>query len=297
MNYLKAVLLLSAVGYTSCQEHNFTYTVRSSGIETDTCPDTQSLRKSIRKDVEIFINTTLGEGPTGRGLCGCGGPGWRRVAFLNMSDTTQTCPGNWSLITSPRRSCARPANASFRTCYSAVFSTQDIEYTRVCGRIIGYQVGESSAFVLENIGLLQTIDGAYVDGVSLTHGNPRQHIWTFAAAPDERDATRYFNNCPCTNISQQITIRIPPYVNDDYFCETGVPHGERFSGGRFYPDDPLWDGRGCGPTSACCTFNNPPWFCKQLPRPTSDDLEARICSNDFASHDNTAVELVDIYIK
>ena len=31
-----------------------------------------------------------------------------------------------------------------------------------------------------------TIDSNYVDGVSLTHGsNPRQHIWTFAAALDE----------------------------------------------------------------------------------------------------------------
>ena len=26
-----------------------------------------------------------------------------------------------------------------------------------------------------------TIDDAYVDGVSLTHGSPQQHIWTFAA--------------------------------------------------------------------------------------------------------------------
>ena len=29
------------------------------------------------------------------------------------------------------------------------------------------------------------INGNYVDGVSLTHGAPRQHIWTFAATVSE----------------------------------------------------------------------------------------------------------------
>ena len=26
----------------------------------------------------------------------------------------------------------------------------------------------------------QTIDGYYVEGISITYGNPRQHIWTYA---------------------------------------------------------------------------------------------------------------------
>jgi hypothetical protein len=42
-----------------------------------------------------------------------------------------------------------------------------------------------------------------------------------------------------------------------------------------YYDDPLWDGEGCGPISTCCRFNNPPWFSKSLPKPTTDDLEVR----------------------
>ena len=43
---------------------------------------------------------------------------------------------------------------------------------------------------------------------------------------------------------------------------------------NYYPDnDPLWDGEGCGPTSICCDFNNPPWFCKTLPQPTSARLK------------------------
>ena len=35
----------------------------------------------------------------------------------------------------------------------------------------------------------------------------------------------------------------------------------------FYPNDPLWDGDGCTASSAYCncSFNNPPYFTKQLP--------------------------------
>ena len=105
--------------------------------------------------------------------------------------------------------------------------------------------------------------------------------------------------CPCTNSNheQPITIiHIPFYIASDYFCETGVPSGQtwRYS---FYIDDPLWDGQGCGSTSTCCTFNTPPWFCKQLPQSTSADLEVRLCSYNSPVHENTPVELIEIYIR
>jgi len=35
-----------------------------------------------------------------------------------------------------------------------------------------------------------------VDGVSITHGHPRRHIWTFAATVDEVYANA--NRCTCT---------------------------------------------------------------------------------------------------
>ena len=147
------------------------------------CPSTEKLREKIREDVTVFFNNSVV--PMLTRPCSCGGPGWRRAAYLNVSDPTQTCPPAWELITTPRRSCSRPSNAGRRTCYSAMFSTQGIQYSQVCGRIIGYQVGEPGAFILENADEEQTIDGPYVDGISLTHGSPRQHIWTFANAVDE----------------------------------------------------------------------------------------------------------------
>ena len=301
MKGLLVYLIISTVGSistVSCQDLPITYNVTA----TKGCPTTRSQRDSITQDIKMLLNssvlpslnhTTVG---LGRGACGCGGPGWRRAAYLNMSDLAQTCPPAWELITTPKRSCARPSSAGGGTCFSAMFPIQSVRYSHVCGRIIGYQVGTTQAF----LNTRDSIDGRYVDGVSLTYGSPRQHIWTFANAVDEYPLTSYTLKCPCTNSTEQRRIAIPSFVGNDYFCETGVPPGQGWSY-TFYADDPLWDGQGCGPNSTCCTFNNPPWFCKKLPQSTNSDLEVRLCSHDAARSghviENTPIELIEIYIK
>ena len=107
--------------------------------------------------------------------------------------------------------------------------------------------------------------------------------------------THWYNyKCPCTNVTEQHPISIPSFVGNDYFCETGVPPGQQYSPSAFYSDDSLWNGQGCGPTSTCCTFNNPPWFCKQLPQSTSANLVVRLCSYSIAAIVNTPIQ---IYVK
>ena len=64
----------------------------------------------------------------------------------------------------------------------------------------------------------------------------------------------------------------------------------------FFPNDPLWDGQGCGGTSTCCEFSNPKWFCKQLPQPTTDDIEMTLCENNVPRIDDSPFEVVDLYI-
>ena len=39
-----------------------------------------------------------------------------------------------------------------------------------------------------------------------------------------------------------------------------------------------------------------PWFCKQLPQTTTDDIEARICRDNIYGSEDTPVELVELYI-
>jgi hypothetical protein len=104
-----------------------------------------------------------------------------------------------------------------------MFNTHGISYARVCGKIIAYQYHHTDAFGdFHRQGSL-TIDSNYVDGVSLTHGrNPRQHIWTFAAAIDETGVVREGEAaCPCSHPSLNNSIHLsPPFIGQDYFCDS-----------------------------------------------------------------------------
>ena len=223
----------------------------------------------------------------------CGGitGGWMRVAELDMTDSTTQCPDSLELWTTSLRTC-RIRNSGTETCSSDMFSVDDVQYSKVCGRIRGYQKGGTNAFFVS----IPDIDTFYVDGVSLTHGSfPRHHIWTFACALDEDDQNAE-SKCPCTNtaISSMTT---PPqsFVGEDYFCDTSALTGAFDE--VFYSDDPLWDGAGCGPQSTCCSFNSPPWFYKQLPQTTTDDIEMRVCRNGARVNEDIAIDIVELYVQ
>ena len=226
----------------------------------------------------------------------CGGitGGWMQVANIDMTDSSHTCPQGLRTLTTPLRMCGRSITSP--GCSSATFDSHGIPYTRVCGKIIGYQDKTTDAFhpYIRNQAL--TIDNNYIDGVSLTHGSqPRKHIWSFAAALDETQnaysSSTHQSRCPCI-IGQSIPI--PPWVGNDYFCDTGAKERYQYI---FYPDDPLWDGEGCGPTSTCCSFNNPPWFSKQLPSPTTDDIEMRLCVDQHSNNEDVTVEKVELFVQ
>ena len=234
--------------------------------------------------------------------CPCLSGAGTRIALLNMSAASHQCPAEWREISSPRRSCGRNSNSS--SCQSVFYTTNGVSYSRVCGRVIAHQYCAPNAFSAYNEDSTMTIDDAYVDGISITHGsNPRKHIWTFAAATYESYTGHTAIICPCTNHGNSFSTGFltPPFVGNDYFCDSGLS-SFRFSllfcslQASHYINDPLWDGSGCGPSSTCCQLNNPPWFCKTLPQPTTDDIEVRICADESASRDDTPVELIELYI-
>ena len=110
----------------------------------------------------------------------CGGVtgGWTRVAELNMTNSSHQCPSGLRQCneSNMRTCCITSVNGA---CSSVIFHVHSL-YSKVCGKILGYQLGSTGAF--HNINVNQynhTIDDIYVDGVSLSHGHPRQHIWTF----------------------------------------------------------------------------------------------------------------------
>ena len=261
------------------------------------CPSNgllEAARADLKSQVQNLIHTFLIE-PRER-VCGCGdaAAGWTRVAFLNMTDTNHSCPGDWTLVSSPKRTCGRPTNLI--GCSSATFSSGGVTYSRVCGRIIGYQLGTTDAFwQVINRDITADGPGSILDGgVTISHGsNPRQHIWTLASGYSQQRGDSF--GCPC-NIGNDQGQNLPLWLGQDYFCDSApISNSEH---GVFYADNPLWDGVGCDESSTtCCEFNNPPWFCKQLPQSTSDDIELRLCADDLHIREDTPIELVEIYIR
>ena len=213
-----------------------------------------------------------------------------KVISINVSNTTDSCPTGLRTLTSPRRLCTKSTDLG--GCSSAKLDVHGVQYSQVCGKIIGYQYQSTDAFGPYYHDRTLTVDGRYVDGISLTHGsNPRKHIWTFAAALHEIPSSYPYYLCPCTNIQNNVIIPIPPYVGNNYFCDTASEQHFEY---KFYPDDPLWDGQGCGSHNTCCSFNNPPWFMKQLPASTRDDVEMRLCSD---STSKSVFETLDLYVR
>ena len=208
----------------------------------------------------------------------CGGAGWTRVAYLNMSDPQETCPSSLTLSTSPVRGCGR-STFNGQICDSVVYSVSGRSYSSVCGKVIAYHKRTSRGLLSVRNNISVSIEHAYVSGVSITHGpaGARQHVWTFVGTLNEVDNMQNGRfNCRCSNTNATWAYEVPSFMGNDYFCDTGN-RGPGTNSTAFYIDDPLWDGEGCGSTSSCCEFNSPPLFYKSLTQPTTDDLEIRMC--------------------
>ena len=216
------------------------------------------------------------------------GPGlWYRVAFLNMSDPSQQCPSTWRLVTTNGvRACGRPVSSA-SSCPRTVYSATS-EYQRVCGRVIGYQDRSPDGF--RDLDESVPINEPYLDGVSITYGQPRNHIWSYVAGVTETRVSNKVNNCPCSTAAGTGP---QSFVGDNYYCESGNPTDTH---GSFYSNDTLWDGKQCEGT--CCTdTKSPPWFSVRLLNPTTESIEVRICGDQRTDDEDTPIELLEIYVQ
>ena len=213
----------------------------------------------------------------------CGSKGWTRIAYLNMAEDGATCPPDLTFITDPKNLCGR-GDISAASCSSLTYSVYGTKYNRVCGRAIGYQFASTDGYHGP-----KDINSFYVDGLSITYGSPRKHIWTYASGvADNTDGGGRWT-CPCALYPG---FAPPSFVGDNQYCESGNVDGWAVV---VYIDDPLWDGDGCGTGNNCCAQPGMPWFCRTLPQEVDEDIEVRFCGNE--ANEDVYVELLELYIQ
>ena len=215
----------------------------------------------------------------------CGGEkGWMKVASADVAKNS--CPHGWKKITSPVVACRAPTDDA--GCYSAQFSTHQVPYSRVCGMVIGYQKGSTDGFH-GYYSPSKAIDSTYVDGVSITYGTPRKHIWTYALGNNEQGGHA---SCPCSKNGGGLP---PSFVHENYYCESASYDKPNFE--TYFTSDPVWDGKGCPSLNSCCSEPNLPWFYRQIPLTSDKNIEARICQDQVIGDEGVLVKEIKLYVQ
>ena len=167
-----------------------------------------------------------------------------------------------SILLNDIRACGRPVNT--RGSCAAILYLTGLTYSRVCGRVIGYNFGTPNAFGQHGDPHIINFDG-----MNITREAQHDHIWSYVAGYSPSD-------CPCSTDSAASP---PQYIGDCYYCESGNAN------------DPLWNGQHCEGT--CCNDTmTPPWFSVQLPAPSTDMIEVSICADEGTHNEDVTVELM-----
>ena len=221
--------------------------------------------------------------------CGNITGGWTRVAFIDMTDPGNSCPPELTPETQSSIQMCRSLRSG-RGCTAFInYTVHGIAYKNICGRALGYQYGTGEAFRDYARRGHNTPASHYADGLLVTRGTARHHVWTFAAGLS-KDYNYPRWNCPCALYPGPSA---PSFVGQNYFCESGDMGTWEHS--RWYLDDPLWDSQGCPAGSTCCNRGGP-WFSTSADQEVNDDIEVRICFNHESTSDDLGLEQLEIYI-
>ena len=218
----------------------------------------------------------------------CGIAGLMRVGYSNITNTTTTCPNPLTLYNASGKLLCGPTNRNRYLCDHLTFHTYHIPYNFVCGRAVGYGYYINVAFHYSTSSEFNTINSAYLSGLSITnqYNRQRSHIWSYAAGQSDSGTI----NCPCALNAG----RAPPsFVGPDYYCESGT---HTSPSEQWYTSTPLWDGKGCYSGSNCCNPTHAPWFRKFLKVEATSDIEVRWCHPHGNTNDKIGIELLEVYV-
>ena len=259
---------------------NLTTTITTQVINSLNCSNTlelikqltdciQAIKKRLERIEEVFLK------------CGIVGP-WKRAVYINPT-LDDSCPSGLRKVNIPntnKQACGGTVNNG---CSSVIF-TVDRNYTNICGIVQGYQFYSPNTFEGDSG---KTVNDNYVDGISITQGSPRNHVWTYTAYSNHGALGR----CPCSLPGGEIPFPPPSFIGDDYYCETGFQPSVQ---NRIAWEDPLWDGKGCThQVDRCCERYG--WFHKTVPS-SADHIELRWCVDQPLSNENIFVDLAEVWV-
>ena len=217
--------------------------------------------------------------------------GWMKIADFDVTKGDR-CPKEWRKVTVNNKfMCRAPSDAA--GCYSALFSVKGARYRKIRGMVRGYQKGTTDSF--DSRKGVRSINDPYVDGVSITLGKPRKHVWTYVVGISDDD-NHPTSTCPCAVVPGPSP---PSFVGEHYYCEsgnTGAFHKNDLA--YYYTSDPLWDGAGCvNAKNNCCTNVGLPWFIREFPEAQDDDVEVRICTDQAHYDEAVLIDQLKLYIQ
>ena len=192
-----------------------------------------------------------------------------------------SCPSPLQLRTfGSNRLCEKNSGNS---CASVTISVDGQSYTQVRGKVAAYAYNTPDAFRRLH-GAGSGINDPYVDGISITYGSPRNHVWTYAASGGTLSAYT------CPEIGDAIT-KQPAFVGLDYICVVASKLVAK--GGDNLFDVPIFT------TLGNCVGDCPDdlAFCVTLDESTSDDLELRICTDQSKTDEDIFLKSYDFYIQ
>ena len=120
---------------------------RGDDLQCALMEERERARKNIHQIATSIVSSTCN-----------GTPGWRHVAFINMTNTSYNSPTGLNLTSHSKKTCGWSHTTV--GCSSTTFSVGGLPYSRVWGRMRGYQFGSTGAFYHYT----QGIDSYYVDG-------------------------------------------------------------------------------------------------------------------------------------
>ena len=243
-------------------------------------------------------------------LTECGGGNWTRIYHFDISKD-KSCPSNWQLIEHEgEKGCDSKVTGA---CSPIYIEVGDMDFDEVCGMALGRQIAFPDAF---SVGTGAVINSLYVDGLSITYGFPREHVWTYAVGASKNPLFGGSGgNCPCDDGQPQ-----PHFVGENMYCDSGhqssntaqiEAYDDNYSLYTDIHNHTLWKAPcGKGIMNTCCGESGitedvkPPWFhrsgFKKLSEKTGLNMakfEAALCTHEVDMQEGALITAFELYIK